>query len=107
VDAQSAQVISEDDWARTSSQLQEVADRFRKRKPDGVFLLAATAPEDPLLTEPLKKIAIDIGARYVDVAAETSAIPSDERRLPWDPHWSVKMHAVMAEGVYSTIQALN
>lgn len=104
VDAQSAQVLSEDDWARTGAQLKEVVDRFRKRKSDGVFLLAATAPEDPLLTEPLKKIATDIGARYVDVATETNAIPPDERRLPWDPHWSPRMHAVMAEGIFAALQ---
>jgi lysophospholipase L1-like esterase len=104
VDTQSAEVISEDDWARTAALLREVADRFRKRKPDGIFLLAATAPEDPLLTEPLKKIATDIDARYVDVAAETNAIPPDERRLPWDSHWSPRMHEVMANGVFTRLQ---
>lgn len=104
VDVQSAQVISEADWARTETLLREFADRFRKQNPDGVFLLAVTAPEDPQLVGPIQKIADAIGARYVDVAAQVAAIPPAERRLPWDPHWSPRMHAVMATGIFESLQ---
>lgn len=100
VDAQSAQVLSEEGWARTEVLLHEFADRFRAQNPNGIFLLAATAPDDPQLTGPLKAIAHTIGAQYVDAAEAVAAIPAEERRLPWDAHWSPRMHAAMAEGAF-------
>lgn len=103
VDAQSAQVLSDEGWARTESLLHELIERFRSQNPDGVFLLAATAPDDPQLTGPLKAISQEVGARYVDVADAVAAIPPNDRRLPWDAHWSPRMHAVMAEGVFRAI----
>ncbi len=107
VDVQSAEVISDEDWARTEGLLRDFADRFRKQKPDGVFLLAVTAPEDPQLAEPVKRIAVAIGARYIDIATQVSAIPPAERRLPWDAHWSPRMHAVMADGIYAELARNN
>lgn len=105
VDAQSAAVLTDQDWTRTGELIRGLADAFRRQNPNGVLYLTATAPEDPNLSQHLARIADGVTIRYVDLAERVNAIPPAERRLPFDPHWSARMHALMGEGIYGAIRA--
>ncbi len=39
----------------------------------------------------------------MDLYEETRVIPEQERRLPYDSHWSEKMHAISARELYGVI----
>lgn len=106
VDAQSAAVLTEDAWERSLDVIRELRSAFLEFNPSGRLLLLATNPEDATIRERLSSLDNGDSLRYLDLYDAVTNIPPEQRTLPFDRHWSVKMHAVVAEALAEAIRGL-
>lgn len=103
VDNQTACTYTEEDWRETLEIILGFHRDYMAFNPHGLMLVQATAPWDPVIREKLKSIENGKDLLYVDLYDDTKGIPAPERRLPYDPHWSEKIHELSAEGLYKMI----
>lgn len=107
VDVQTGTVISAQDWERSLRAIKGFYEDFRSFNPDGVLLVQATAPWNEGIRERLITLKSGKSLIYVDMFEETSELSSDERKLPFDGHWSPKVHSISAKKLFETISALD
>lgn len=107
IDAQSGALITQAQWASTVDILRSFRDAFRIYNPDGRILIQPAAPAHAALGAHLAAIADELGLIFVDMSAQVRDIPPAELRLPYDPHWNPRMHAISAEGLFRALQTLD
>ena len=103
LDEQSGEVISEDEWTRTLGYLRELHQAFRAHNPEGLMLLQASAPLNDDIRTHLQSLDDGHSLLYVDLADEVRRLEPEQRRLPYDGHWSPLMHAISAEQLFETL----
>jgi len=103
VDAQSAGVMDAGEWDRTLDTLREFHRDFLAFNPAGCLVLLATNPEDPYIRDRLR--ALDNGGtlRYLDLYDAVTGLPPEDRTLPYDRHWSVEVHNIVAQELHNVI----
>lgn len=106
VDAQSAALLDDEAWKRSLDIIRELHHAYLEFNPAGRLLLLATNPEDAVIRERLSSLDNGDSLRYLDLYDAVMNIPPEQRTLPFDRHWSVKMHAVVAEVLAEAIQGL-
>ena len=103
VDAQTLSTFTEKDWQETLEIIKDFHLDFIRFRPNGLRLLQATAPWDETIRDRLRSIANGKDLLYVDLYEETRHLPETERRLPYDPHWSARMHELAARALYEVL----
>ena len=76
--------------------------------PPAILAVLLVTASDPVSEEMRNRLgALDNGGslRYVDLSEAAAALLPAERRLPYDGHWSVKMHTLVAEHLAQAIEA--
>jgi hypothetical protein len=106
MDSQSANLISDVQWNATAEILERFHEDFIAYNPNGKLLIQATSPTHNDTQSRLSSIAEGFHARYVDLSAETEKLPPEDRRLPYDAHWSPAMHRVAAHGLFAPLREL-
>jgi hypothetical protein len=99
IDAQSAQIITEAEWERSVEALKDFRDAFRSFNPRGIVLVQASAPWQADITANLSKVANGRDLFFIDLSDATGSIPPQDRRLPYDGHWSPLMHSISARAI--------
>lgn len=103
-----APVISEAQWQRTEGYLKEFLAGFRAHNPAGRVMVQATDPLNEDIREHLTAMAGRLpGLSYVDLTPAAAALPLAERRLPFDGHWSPRMHQLSAEALGAALLQLS
>ena len=105
VDQQSASLIIESQWQKTGAALERFYQDLRQANPAARILLMATAPWEENNRESLQSIATDAGVEYVDLYEETVDLTKEQRQMPHDGHWSVRLHELSAETLAEAILA--
>lgn len=100
-------VIPESYWDKTFAYLREFQRDFLDYNPKGVLLIQATQPTQPDIREHLKAFANDRDIFYVDLAEAADALTPEQRRLPYDGHWSPAMHNISAQALLETLMRLS
>jgi len=103
IDTQSASIISEEAWNRTLTHIRAFYRDYMEFKSDGVLLVQATAPWNVGVREHLKTLSDGESLKYVDLYENALSLQPEERRLPYDGHWSVQMHMLSAEYLYEAL----
>lgn len=103
IDEQSGNLITEAEWQRTLGYIQEFHRDFLKFNPGGILLVQATAPLQEDIRARLISLSNGGNLLYVDLHEEVARLAPSERRLPYDGHWSPKVHSISAEHLYRTI----
>lgn len=99
VDAQSAEIITGAEWTRSIEAIREFRNAFRAFNPRGIVLVQATAPWQADITANLSKVANGSDLFYIDLSGATASIPQEDRRLPYDGHWSPLVHSISAREI--------
>ena len=107
LDTQSASIITEKEWNRTLNYLKDFHKDFIEFNPHGLLLIQASAPWSTDIRDHLNSISNDSNLIYVDLYEETISIPSIQRRLPHDGHWSEKIHRISAINLHKIISNRN
>jgi len=98
-------IISPEDWSRTSECIRQIHKSLINANPEGKMLLLAAAPEDMDTSNHLQQIAgIDGGIFYIDLLPFVSDLKPAERIMPWDGHWSARVHAAAAQAIFTWIR---
>jgi len=104
LDPQSASLISEAQWRRTSEAVEEFRCQYLSRFPSGRLLLLASDPLNDVIAANLSRWAQGPGSCHVYWAGSAAALPSSARRLSYDGHWSPEMHRAVASALAAAIQ---
>lgn len=107
IDTQSGALITEAQWASTAGILQSFRDAFLSYNPDGHILIQPAAPWEGAIAAHLETMADELGLVFVDMSAQVRDVPPGELRLSYDPHWSPRMHAIVAESLFHVFQTLD
>lgn len=107
VDAQSAALLDDEAWKRSLDTIREFHRAYLEFNPAGRLLLLATNPEDAVIRERLSSLDNGDSLRYLDLYDTVMNIPPEQRSLPFDRHWSVKIHAAVAEALAEVIRGLD
>lgn len=107
VDPQTGYRIPNEAWRATLATLRDFHRDFLEFNAEGVLLIQATAPWDERIRARLSSIANGENLVYVDLADEARELSPSERRLPYDAHWSERMHSISAERLFETITELS
>ena len=97
-------VIPQAYWDKTAQYVRDFHAAFLKFNPQGVLLLQAGNPTNADIRKHLRALGNGANLIYVDLAEAVSRIPPEQRRLPYDGHWSRKMHAISAQHLYDAIR---
>jgi hypothetical protein len=95
-DLQSESAISEEEWKRSLEALERLGARLGSQNPKNLLMVQASAPWELEIQEHLAPLAKNDHIVYVDLYDMSKALPDTERQLPYDGHWSRKMHAISA-----------
>lgn len=90
-------------WDRTLACLHEFHQNFLKFNPRGVLIIQAAAPTCTDIREHLSAFANGTNIIFCDMHDAVAPLSVDERRLPHDPHWSLKLHEISAEHLHKII----
>lgn len=104
MDAQSAAVLEAEMWGRTLETIRDFHRSFLAFNPAGRLILLATNPEDTEIGTRLASLDDGHTLRYLDWHDVVMRIPPEERTLPFDRHWSVAVHAAVAEALARFIE---
>ena len=103
IDIQSASIITDDEWQRTIQYISDFHQDFIAHNPDGLLLVQATAPWDPRVRTYLGSLSNGTSLHYVDLYDDAISLKSEDRRLPYDGHWSKNMHTISARNIYDLL----
>ena len=103
IDVQSAALISEEQWERTFETLDGFLEKYRTLRPNGSFLVQASSPTHADTRSHLEKFAQRPGVVFVDLYDKVHLLPLEEQRLPYDGHWSLKMHEISGEALAAAL----
>jgi len=106
VDPQSANAISESDWKRSMETIRSFHRDFLAFNSSGVLLLLATSPEDADVRNHLRSLDNGSNLLFVDLYDDVVRLPQEARELPYDRHWSVLMHGLVARAIQKTLAGL-
>lgn len=97
--------ITPEDWSRTSEYISQIHKSLVNANPEGKMLVLAAAPEDMDTIGHLQQIAdSEAGIFYIDLLPFFSDIEPAERIMPWDGHWSARVHAAAAQAIFTWIR---
>ena len=96
--------ITPEEWEQTSEYMLRIYRHLINVNPDANMLILPANPEDTVVHEQLMSIA-ENGERlhYLDLKAHIAPLSEEERRMPWDAHWSPEMHHAVARSIYDWI----
>ncbi len=106
LEAADATTIRADYWDRTLARLRSFHDAFLAFNPRGVLIIQTSAPTCADIREHLRKLDNGSSLRYCDLYDAVAPLNPDERRLPFDPHWSVKVHELSSAKLYEVVSQL-
>lgn len=104
LDTQSASIIGAEDWKRTLEQIILFHEDYRAFNPSAITLVQTTSPENEEFRRHFKTLEGIDGLTFLDWHEPAAALAPDERRLPFDGHWSPAMHALSAQAIYDALQ---
>ncbi len=107
LDKQSANIITEEEWNKTLRYMKNFHKDFLKFNSNGVLLVQTTAPWDVNIRKHLASISNGENLIYVDLYNDTILLRPEQRKLPYDRHWTQIMHSIVAENLYKTILGQN
>jgi hypothetical protein len=99
IDAQSAEIITGAQWARSLEEIREFRDAFLSFNPRGIVLVQATAPWQEDIRARLSGLSNGRDLFYIDLFEATASLAAKDRRLPYDGHWSALMHTASARAL--------
>ena len=99
IDPQSAHIITDAEWERSLEAIRAFRDAFTAFNPAGVVAVQATAPWQEDIRARLSGLTNGKDLFFVDLFNDTISIPREDRRLPYDGHWSPRMHAISARAL--------
>jgi len=97
LDAQSASLISEDDWDRTLSLIRDFHQKLVASRPNAVLIVMASSPEQVTIRDRLASLSDGRSLLYLDLEPALAALSPTARRTPWDGHWSPAVHQIAGE----------
>ncbi len=106
IDRQSGSVITEAEWNSTKEILRSFRDEFRAYNPNSVILIQPAAPKENHIAAHLRAFADELGFVFIDMAPRVRDVPAEDLRLPYDGHWSPRMHAISAEAIFDALKRL-
>ena len=102
-DPAAAITIPEDLWRQTLQRLRDFHAALLRHNPNGVLLVQASSPTSADVRRHLSMLDNGSSLVYVDLSGPVNALPVAERRLTYDPHWSVKVQEISARALYGNI----
>ncbi|MEK7794792.1 MAG: SGNH/GDSL hydrolase family protein [Candidatus Hydrogenedentota bacterium] len=102
-DAQTASVITDEDWERTLGMIRAFHEDFLAFNPKGQMAVLATAPDNDGIGRQLASLTNGMDLRYLDIKEAFTAITPEERRTPWDSHWGPKVHEIAGRAIAAWI----
>lgn len=103
LDPYSGSVITDDQWQSTHEIFQDFAEAFRTYNPNGRVLLQSAAPQNTEINARLQELAGDLGWTFVDMYDAVKDLPPDALRLPYDGHWSKRLHHISAQHLFDAL----
>lgn len=107
VDAQSAGVITEQDWQETLARYREIHAALKAQNPSAVMIVQASNPVNQDHRKHLMTLASEGGIIYNDMADEVGAVPEQKRVMPHDEHWSPLLHDMYAKALADVVKGLS
>jgi len=101
---QSSNIISDKDWERTLGSIHEFQKKFIEFNSEGILFVAATSPWKSNIRKKLLTLNNDKNIYYLDLFNETINLTDDQRRLPYDGHWSKIIHKKFAKTINDKIK---
>ena len=99
--------IADSDWQRTEGYLRDFMAAYRAWRPAATLVLQTTDPLNDDIRMNLARFAAAIpGVTFVDWKEAAAALSLAERRLPYDGHWSVRMHQLSAEALAPALKEM-
>jgi hypothetical protein len=106
LDRQSASLISKEEWDRTLSFIENLRDGFVAHNPNGQIFVLATAPANVEIRRQLGRLSSWKGIRFVDLYDQVKDLSDQRQSLPFDGHWSLEMHDIVANGLYPVVSEI-
>ncbi len=97
LNVQSASVISDEDWQHSLSLIRDFHDKLLGARPNAALIVMATSPEDTAIHERLAGLSNGNSLFYLDLEPALAELSEEERRMPWDGHWSPAVHKIAGE----------
>lgn len=103
LDTHSGSLITDEQWQSTRAILRNFDEAFRNYNPDGRVLIQPAAPQNAELAEKLRQLAAELDWTFVDMSAAVEDLPPEALRLPYDGHWSKRLHRISAKFLYERL----
>ncbi|MFA7692258.1 MAG: SGNH/GDSL hydrolase family protein [Candidatus Hydrogenedentales bacterium] len=105
-DEQSAAVLHEEGWLHSLKTIEQLHAAFLDFNPHGQMILMATNPDHAVIRDHL--ISLDNGKdlHFLDFSEDLARIPVERQTLPYDRHWSVEVHTLVAENLYRLLKEI-
>jgi len=107
LDVQSGSAISASDWETTRTLIRGFYSDFKHFNKSGRLIVMAAAPDNEDVQKNLAMLANGKDLVYLDLSEAIADIPDEDRRTPWDGHWSPAMHAVAAKEIHSLLMKMD
>jgi len=100
---QPAREATPDEWERTLNTIRAFHRDYLAHNPNGFLLVQCTHPLRHDIRNRLRRLSDEERLVYVDLYDDLRGLDPDEFLLPYDPHWSKKVHAISARRLAEAI----
>jgi lysophospholipase L1-like esterase len=104
VDTQSARIVTKDDWNLSLTLIRSFHEEYLRANPQGNLIVLATDPDAIPIQRQLSSLAQTERLHFLDWSEAASPFSPEDRRLPWDGHWSPQVHDVVAQALHNLIE---
>ncbi len=104
LDEATAETISSDDWAATLGVIRQFLQDYLAHNPAGLLLVQATHPLNEDIHSHLSTLDNGENLIFVDFSEQFRQLDPEDRRLPFDDHWSPAVHQISASSLYEVLR---
>ena len=94
-------------WKETRKAIVDFNTNYRAFNPNGRLLIQTAHPWDTNVRSNLSVLNGVNGVTYVDNYDQTIILPTEDRSLSYDGHWSVQVHRIVASNLFSQLNLRN
>ncbi len=94
------------DWLRARDAIEQFHDDFRQFNPRGIMLILSSSPKDEEIARLLQSLDNGDSLLYLDLFTPTAALQYADLELPFDGHWSHRLHQIVADELLAVILEL-